>query len=129
MKTILFLIFLFFTMLIHAQNYKQTLVGNTWLLTSLKMNGEVFIEVPGTCVYSTEINFFCDSLLTLNRPCIGVTQQSFQIINNLLILNNKDTLTITNLSSTSFETSIQKEATDDQGNVSVVNIITTYEKI
>jgi len=111
-----------------AQDYKQTLIGKTWRITLLQINGEAFTETQGTCVYSTEITFVNDALLTLNRPCLGVTQQSHRIMNNLLILNNSDTLTITKLSLTSFETTTRQKATDDKGNVSIMNIITTYEK-
>jgi hypothetical protein len=130
MRTTLLFIFLLIATTIYAQDYKQALVGNTWRLTVLKINEEVFKDAPNTCVYTTEISFVSDALLTLNRPCMSapVTQKAFTIVNNLLIINSTDTLTITKLSLTSFETTIRQKAVDDSGNVTVMDIITTYEK-
>ena len=126
-KIIILFISIFSTTFIKAQVYKQTLVGNTWRLTSLIINDEPFMEVPGTCVYTTEISF-SDALYTLNRPCMGITQKTFRIVNNLLILNNSDTLTISRLNLTSFETITNQKAVDDTGKVTTMNITTTYEK-
>jgi hypothetical protein len=125
---ILFIFFLLVTIIINAQDYKQTLVGNTWRLTLLKINGEIFTEAPATCVYTTEINFISEYLLSLNRPCMGVVEKPVSFINNLLIVNSTDTLTITHISSTSFETTTRQKAVDESGNVTMMDVITTYEK-
>jgi len=113
---------------LQAQDYGQILVGDTWKITSLKMNEDVFEESENTCVYSTEINFINSSTLSLNRPCIGITQQSYNIVGNLLILDNTDTLKITSINTNTFITELDQIVTDANGNESIINVVTTYEK-
>lgn len=113
---------------VQAQNYSQILTGYTWKITSLEMNEDIFIESESSCVYSTEINFINSNTLSLNRPCIGVTQQSYNIVGNLLIIDNSDTLNITSISTNSFITELDQVVTDADGNESIINIVTSYEK-
>jgi len=128
MKTTVFFIFVVISVNVFSQNNSQTLINNTWRISSLVINNELFNDTLGTCVYSTEISFINDSIVILKRPCINTTSQIYSVKNNLLILDHKDTLTITNINTVNFETQSKQKFIDERGTVYSLKIITLYEK-
>ena len=115
-----------------AQSISEILIGNTWQVTSLILNEEPFVDTLGTCLYSTTIYFVDETQLITNSTCKESSHGTYNTIDDLLIVNETDTLQIVNIDANSFSTHTTRKAIIEQGgelyDEVFVEIDTYYEK-
>ena len=100
--------------------------NKTWIISELKIGNEVFADQNGTCVYSTEIEFFDNNNYKSTIPCSGVKEEgTYKLINNKLILST-DTLEIIELNSNTLKTNFITDIQIDN-QIQKINVITIYK--
>ena len=125
MKLIAFVVLILFATTSYSQDYYQILVGNSWKISSMKINNSTFQDSQSTCIYTMSIHFINSSLIEVRKPCADTVQKYFTIDSNKLIINNIDTVTITSITTNSFETTTN--AREIGGNRRPI-VTTIYEK-
>lgn len=101
--------------------------SKTWIISELKIGGEVFTDQNGTCVYNTEIEFFNNNKYKSTIPCSNnIENGTYKLINYKLILS-EDTLEIIELNSNTLKTNFITDIQIDD-KTKKINVVTTYTK-